>query len=720
MSRHTQPLHAGKTESSPTEADAPPTVTGVVLPETILRFRIDGPLGAGGMADVFRAHDPMLDRPVALKVLRAKLADDRRRRTLREARAAAALSHPNIITIYEVEEADGVVVIAMELLEGRVLRAAMGDIVPLATKLRWLLQMALALDAAHARGLVHRDVKPDNMFVCDSGALKLLDFGIAKRQDSDDRDDGDEETGPSSLATTEGRRIGTPRYMAPEQHLGASTDARTDQHAWALVAFELLTGRHAAAEIETVPDGLASAAPSEGGERRALLAAVPGLPDVVATAILRALSADRDARFPSMAPIIAILEGAHAGVPSRPSRRRPVLLALVAIAFAAVVVVSGVQVYRRMQPAVDPRTRATLAPPVCRIESSRSVPDTEKVASLGLLPPDGALVTYLPHGEDETGFLREQNGALVPFSPLPPVAHLVGEIRGGTVKGEPALAVVFRGVRGTISFWSEAQSRILAARGIGYGIVSSHSFPYSLGRPAVTQAFGDMFAVVGGIVQSDERLAGVFGAFSAGDAGGKNLVSVRPGERLDLASAAGTSDRLAATFSGGLGLHFTYFDRIGNPAGPFLTIEPITASETTITGENPFMLLSAVALAGGGTHVYWIDRRDLGHLFVATLNEAGTAFGPKRVVATEPFSVLQPLATQLTDGRSVLLWGATVQGNPVLRLAPILPNGDLEGALELARGTFRDVSLVPTARGVAVGWIDDATGNLRAVTAHCP
>lgn len=609
----------------------------------------------------------------------------------------------------------------MELLEGRVLRAAMGDIVPLATKLRWLLQMAHALDAAHARGLVHRDVKPDNMFVCDSGALKLLDFGIAKRRDDDDRDEGDESTGPSSLATTEGRRIGTPRYMAPEQHLGASTDARTDQHAWALVAFELLTGRHAAAEIETVPDGLASNAPTGGGERRAYLDAVPGLPPAVATAILRALAPDKDARFPSMAPIIAILEGAHADVPAPPSRRRPPLLALVGIALLAVAVTaSGVEVYRRMHPAVGPLPRATLAPPACRIESSRSVPDTEKVASLGLLPPDGALVTYLPRGEDETGFMRERDGALVPFAPLPPVSHLVGEIRGGTVNGEPALAIVFRGVRGTITFWSETQSRVLAARGVGYGVVSSHSFPYSLGRPAVTQAFGDMFAVVGGIVQSDERLAGVYGAFSAGDAGGKNLVGVRPGERLDLASAAGASDRLAATFSGSLGLHFTYFDRIGNPAGPFLTIASIAPGETTITGENPFMLMSAVALAGGGTHVYWIDRRDLGHLFAATLNETGTAFGPKRVVATEPFSALQPLATRLTDGRSVLLWGATVQGNPVLRLAPILPNGELDGALEVARGTFRDVSLVPTASGVAVGWIDDATGNLRAVTAHCP
>lgn len=229
-----------------------------------------------------------------------------------------------------------------------------------------------------------------------------------------------------------------------------------------------------------------------------------------------------------------------------------------------------------------------------------------------------------------------------------------------------------------------------------------------------------MFAVVDGITQSDDRVGGVYGAFSASDTGGKNLLSVLPDERLGLASAAGASDRLAASFSGGLGLYFTYFDRGGNPAGPFLAVEPITANHTTITGENAFTLMSAVALSGGGTHVYWIDRRDLGHLFAATLNDTGTAFGPKRIVATEPLGALQPLVTRLPDGRSVLLWGAMVQGQPVLRLAPILPNGDLEGALEIARGTFRELGLVPTASGVAAGWIDDASGMLRAVTAHCP
>jgi serine/threonine-protein kinase len=139
------------------------------------------------MGDVFRAYDTVLDRAVALKVLHTDRSADngqRMRRVVREARAAAALVHPNAVTVFDDGEADNEVFIAMELLEGEELRSVLErGTATLAEKLRWLLEAARALAAAHERGLVHRDVKPENMFVCKGGTLKLLAFGIAKRDD---------------------------------------------------------------------------------------------------------------------------------------------------------------------------------------------------------------------------------------------------------------------------------------------------------------------------------------------------------------------------------------------------------------------------------------------------------------------------------------------------------------------------------------------------------
>ncbi|MEA2751218.1 MAG: eukaryotic-like serine/threonine-protein kinase, partial [Myxococcales bacterium] len=311
-----------KTERAPSK-DAPTRTgprttvgTGAPPPRTVGRFRIDAQLGSGGMGDVFRAYDPVLDRAVALKVLRSDHSADaaqRMRRVVREARAAAALTHPNTVTIFEVGEADREVFIAMELLEGEDLRAVLerGG-ASIADKLRWLLEAARALGAAHDRGLVHRDVKPENMFVCTGGTLKLLAFGIAKRDDEDGASpDAAVDLGPSSLRTTEGRRIGTPRYMAPEQHAGDATDPRTDEYAWGLVAFELLSGAHVVADLRTkTTDGSdAAPVPALAAQRLEVLrASAPEVSEDVLLTIGRALEPRKEDRFPSMAPIIVALE----------------------------------------------------------------------------------------------------------------------------------------------------------------------------------------------------------------------------------------------------------------------------------------------------------------------------------------------------------------------------------------------------------------------------
>jgi serine/threonine protein kinase len=189
---------------------------------------------------VYEARDVKLGRRVALKLLPVGADEPGRQRLLREARAAAALDHPNAVIIYDVgEDEGGEMFIAMELVRGRPLRAMIGDpSVPIARALRWLVDAARALGAAHRAGLVHRDVKPDNIVVREDGAAKVLDFGIARRDESVAAGD----LAAMSTVTADGSLVGTPRYWSPEQLRGEAVDARADQFSWAVTAFELLTG----------------------------------------------------------------------------------------------------------------------------------------------------------------------------------------------------------------------------------------------------------------------------------------------------------------------------------------------------------------------------------------------------------------------------------------------------------------------------------------------
>ncbi len=196
-------------------------------------YRLEARLGRGGMGEVWSAHDVVLGRRVAIKVMLGAEGEDvrLRERFVREGRAAAALVHPSVVTVFATGETDGVAWLAMELVEGQTLRAV-GRSAPLATKVAWLSALASGLDAVHRAGFVHRDVKPDNVMIARDGHLKLLDFGLVRPP-----------PGAAPLTRT-GYVMGTPRYMAPEQWRGETVDARADQFAWGLVAFELLSGRH--------------------------------------------------------------------------------------------------------------------------------------------------------------------------------------------------------------------------------------------------------------------------------------------------------------------------------------------------------------------------------------------------------------------------------------------------------------------------------------------
>jgi len=204
------------------------------------RYRIVRRLGAGAMGQVWAAEDVRLGRMVAIKVLPPELSADRVRRARfeREARTLAALSHPGIVTVYAVEEVEGRPLLVMELVAGRTLSENIPEGgLEAAALLRTATALAEAVAAAHRGGVVHRDLKPDNVMITDDGRLKVLDFGLARLED------GVDPAGPTAALSLAGRLMGTAPYMSPEQALGATADARSDVVALGIVLFEMASGR---------------------------------------------------------------------------------------------------------------------------------------------------------------------------------------------------------------------------------------------------------------------------------------------------------------------------------------------------------------------------------------------------------------------------------------------------------------------------------------------
>ena len=270
------------------------------------RYTIEAVIGEGGMGRVCRAFDTRLHRRVALKVLHLVDADDATdlvASALREARAAAAIAHPNATAVYDADELDGAPYIVMEFVPGTSLRQIItGPPVSIALRLRWLVDIAGALGAAHQVGIVHRDVKPENVMVRDDGLVKVLDFGVARRTLSGTRTH--ESSLGEQLSTPDGRLVGTPAYMPPEQIRGEAIDGRADQFAWGVLAYELLTGR---LPWKTAREflGYIAAVLTEKPEPPRTIA--PEIPPPVEAAILKALSKNPANRFASLAHAAAEL-----------------------------------------------------------------------------------------------------------------------------------------------------------------------------------------------------------------------------------------------------------------------------------------------------------------------------------------------------------------------------------------------------------------------------
>jgi serine/threonine protein kinase len=271
------------------------------------RYEILSPLGAGGMGEVYLAKDTRLERTVALKILPAKVATDesRMRRFTQEARAASALSHPNVAHIYEIEEDAGVHFIAMEYIEGRTLRQHLKDSPLLGPReaLEIAMQVAAALAAAHAAGIVHRDIKPENIMLRPDGYVKVLDFGLAKLTERQTADTDTEAPTKALVNTDPGAVLGTASYMSPEQARGCDVDARTDIWSLGVVLYEMVAGR-APFEGMTSSDMIASILSKEPPPLARFSREAPEALELI---VSTALAKDREERYQSAKEMLGAL-----------------------------------------------------------------------------------------------------------------------------------------------------------------------------------------------------------------------------------------------------------------------------------------------------------------------------------------------------------------------------------------------------------------------------
>ena len=324
-------------------------------------YEIVAPLGAGGMGEVYRARDRKLDRDVAVKVLPESVAKDpdALARFEREAKAVAALSHPNILAIFDFGTQNGTAYAVTELLEGETLRGRIdGSPVTQRQAIDWCLQIAKGLSAAHGKGVVHRDLKPENVFVSNDGHVKILDFGLAKRVDAAPEEKTSAPTG--SGHTEPGTVLGTMGYMSPEQLRGLPVDHRSDIFSFGAILYELLSGKKAF-KRDTASDTIAAVLKEDPPE---LTQSGRNISPALDHIVRHCLEKDRENRFQtakdvafalSEASAPTTLSAATSGSYVIPTRRGPGKAILFIAAFAAVFAVAALLMWRR------PKTSASAA-----------------------------------------------------------------------------------------------------------------------------------------------------------------------------------------------------------------------------------------------------------------------------------------------------------------------------------------------------------------------
>ena len=368
-----------------------PLATG----EKLGPYEILAPIGAGGMGEVYRAHDARLGRDVAIKVSAEHLSE----RLEREARAIAALNHPHIATLYDVGEHEGALYLAMEFVNGAPIKG------PCAVKqaIAYGIQIAEGLAAAHEAGIVHRDLKPANILVTGKGSVKILDFGLAKL--AEQRRDG------ATAATQSMAIAGTPGYLAPEQLHGKPADSRSDIFAFGCILYELLSGRRAFPG-DTLAASLASTAMAEP-------APLEGLPEALEELIGRCLRKDPERRLQNIADARIMLEDIRDGAvlsraPASAVKFRRGALGWVAAALAGIAAIVLGVVHFREKPAELPVARFAVEPPPKTVFTT-----TATGPSPALVSPDGRRIVFSATSADGNSQLWVRSLDALPAQPLP-------------------------------------------------------------------------------------------------------------------------------------------------------------------------------------------------------------------------------------------------------------------------------------------------------------
>jgi len=436
---------------------AHPAEIVVLIGKTIGPYAIVDKLGEGGMGVVYKATDTRLDRQVAIKVLPAAFAQDgdRRARFEREAKAVAALSHPNILSIFDFGVHDGLAYAVTELLDGETLRErlARGPL-PVRKAIEYAVQVARGLAAAHEKHLVHRDLKPENIFLLHDGQVKILDFGLARPAVSDGRSSAgatQEATALSPAMTEPGTVMGTVGYMAPEQVRGQATDARTDLFALGAVLYEMLTGQrafHRDTSAETMT-AILKEDPLELSATRAEIS--PGLDRIVRHCleknVVERFQSARDVAF-ALDALSGSAASTPAAAPPRTGKRRlaPVALAIIAgLAIAA----AGIAVGRATAPrAAAPMhfTMKTFEPQ--SIANARFMPDGETIVFssaltgnlVGLFEIRSGTLEARPFGSPQTHLLSvSSKGELAVITNATLIAQRLykGTLARTTIEGSP-------------------------------------------------------------------------------------------------------------------------------------------------------------------------------------------------------------------------------------------------------------------------------------------
>jgi eukaryotic-like serine/threonine-protein kinase len=364
------------------------SATRLSVGDRLGRFEILGPLGAGAMGDVYRARDPQLLREVAIKVLPTAFSrvPDRQRRFEREARAAAALNHPNIVAVHDAGVHNGVAFIVTELLEGETLRQRMnGRPLPARRAIEYAIQIASGLAAGHGGGIVHRDIKPDNLFVTKEGRIKILDFGLARIMDPDSSADA------TATITLDGVSlvpvVGTAAYMSPEQARGLRTDHRGDIFSLGVVLYEMLTG-FAPFRRSTPAETVGAILHDEPPELISVAPVGPALDRIVRHCLEKA----PEERFQSARDLIFDLDAlppaawsARPRILRRRLSRRAALVALVLLAVTAAAVLG----YRAGHGVA--RSRAMLDTTTPSVQRVTELPGVEESPAIS---PDGRQVAF--------------------------------------------------------------------------------------------------------------------------------------------------------------------------------------------------------------------------------------------------------------------------------------------------------------------------------------